>query len=854
MKYLHQDDRTKEALAHNGRKILAMPEFYFHARGAETEKSFDGLLRSLFYQLLSEVPELVDSVAGIYNEFKEQGLPCPWSLRQLRTAMDNLRRQQIEGCICVFIDALDEYSGPAEEIADFVKRLASPVDEGGVAKLELRVCASSRPETAFVSKLKGIPSFAIHNWTQADIMQYASDRLAGCDRPGTNIILDDITSKADGVFLWVKLVLDELWQPLCNGMPVEEARTKLSELPTGLPAFYERMVRQIHEDDKPVLMAMLELVLCFDYNNLKPGILLKYFCLGIDVMQRKDLATPQDIHLTPAEDERRRREVERRIKACSGGLLEISSTGRVQFVHQTAKSFVQDVQDLAIFDGKSTRTMALAGMERMMRLFILLVKKMDSAGNWIQSKNSGFLAPTCPERYPHFATSVVVEFLAWALRSECAFETICVDLIHDFDKAMVTSCGQSWRDTWWSTVECKTNILRSTNVWVRGNLKPASLLEFAMQTELFMFVEIELQKNIPTNPDITRNPKLLFYTLIGNAVSGWEHSMFIYPSPSSWLDFARFLIGKGFSVNAVWEMDTRPKQLELMDACQEEPPEFWTREENNRGTELGQHGGRDSTDSTEGIVSDSEGYESDEQATCVHRVSNLHLALAIACSRVEEQDWYQTVYRLDMLRVLVEAGGNASISNYRNPWSDKSFMIERSAVHYLLSSRFGTGNSSHDNARNRNTEVSNALHKCIIAFLDHGADPNAVDSIGISVLELAVAWHPYDLVQALLEKGARVTPRLLSASGEPTDKADGILKELRWRRPECYTPEARRIAVGYNPHWGVLEEEERQELEVEQTQEEMDGSLLGAVGFHVGSLVGSVKDWTWKRIANGRTT
>jgi hypothetical protein len=355
-----------------------MPVFFFHARGAETEKSFDGLLRSLFYQLLWKVPELVDSVANIYNEFNEQGLPCPWSLRQLRTAMDNLRRQEIEGCICVFIDALDEYSGPWEEIADFVKFLASPVDKGGVDKLKFRVCASSRPETAFVSKLKGIPSFAIHDWTKTDIMRYASDRLDGCDTPGTDIILKDITSKADGVFLWVKLVLDELWQPLCDGMPVEEARTKLSKLPTGLPAFYERMVRQIDVENRPILMAMLELVLCFDYSDDTPKDDLRFFCLAIDLVQRKGPVAPQDISLTRAEDERRQRWVERRIKACSGGLLEISSRGRVQFIHQTAKSFIQEVRDLPLFDGKSTRAMALDGIERMMRLFTLVAKKMDS--------------------------------------------------------------------------------------------------------------------------------------------------------------------------------------------------------------------------------------------------------------------------------------------------------------------------------------------------------------------------------------------------------------------------------------------------------------------------------------------
>jgi hypothetical protein len=418
---------------------------------------------------------------------------------------------------------------------------------------------------------------------------------------------------------------------------------------------------------------------------------------------------------------------------------------------------------------------------------------------------------------------------------------------------MITSCGESWLDTWWSTIE-RGRTLGVTNDWVRGDIKPSSFLEFAMQTELIIFVKLELQKDMTASPDITRNPKLLYYTLIGGAVCHWQVYPFLYHSPETLLDLARFLIRKGSSVHAMLELDTALDRLKLMEACDNNRPEFWTPEENKRGAELRQHGGSNVTNVTESMSLDNRGYDNDGETTDVHQVSTLHLALAIACSLAVVPKWYLTVCRLDMLRVLVEASGNARTSNYRNYWSDHNGTVfERSPLHYLLSFRFKTNHSADDDTGDRNTDVSNAVQKCIIAFLDHGADPNAVDSIGISILELAMASHPYTLVQVLLEKGAKVTPRLLSPSGEPTPKAGGILNELRWRRPECYTPEARRIAVGYNPHWGVLQEEELQGSEVEQPQGEVGGNLLGTVGLHVGNLVGSVKDWTWKRITDSDT-
>jgi hypothetical protein len=97
-------------------------------------------------------------------------------------------------------------------------------------------------------------------------------------------------------------------------------------------------------------------------------------------MQRSPLAT-KEVSFKAADDDRRQREMERRIRACSGGLLEVAQSedgSRVQFVHQTAKSFIGDPQNSSLLNGKSTRDIAVAGIERMMRLAILLITQMGS--------------------------------------------------------------------------------------------------------------------------------------------------------------------------------------------------------------------------------------------------------------------------------------------------------------------------------------------------------------------------------------------------------------------------------------------------------------------------------------------
>jgi hypothetical protein len=436
---------------------------------------------------------------------------------------------------------------------------------------------------------------------------------------------------------------------------------------------------------------------------------------------------------------------------------------------------------------------------------------------------------------------------------------------------MVTYCGESWLDTWWSTVDSNGIGVLEGNTWVRGNIKPSSFVEFAMQTELFIFVETKLKEDISANPNTHRSPKLLFYVLVGNARSIWENSRFLFHSPKSWQDFARFLLRSGFSANAILEMDTAYDRLKLMNACKEDRMDVWDPEESSRQDELGDHGRNDATDGIEGGEESSKQYsrqgtprsgddvewsdsdhveprdsgaerteternDSDRETTDMQRVSILHLALAIACSEVNANA-PQVVYRLDMLRVLVEEGGNANVSNYQNHWSrGKNSAVERSAIHYLLSCRFRPSVLDDDQV-----DVPGALHSCIAAFLNHGASPNAVDSNGISILELALLSQRYALAEVMLEKGAMVTPRLLLDSGEPRSYADGILNESRWRRPEFYTPEARRIAARYNTHWELREEEERQGSEPELAQAETDGNILG-------NLAGSVKGWISKRL------
>jgi hypothetical protein len=426
--------------------------------------------------------------------------------------------------------------------------------------------------------------------------------------------------------------------------------------------------------------------------------------------------------------------------------------------------------------------------------------------------------------------------------------------MHDFHAAIRTQCGGNWLDTWWSAVVHGEPTLKSKNTIVHGSLKPSSFLEFATQVELITFSEKEISRKISRNPEVPRSPKLLFYMLVGNARSAWESRPFEYHSPKQWQDFARFLLRSGFDPNLALEVDVGPDCGHLMNNFYDHDSE--ADEESHESHESYEDGGEDgSEDSSEESGKeeinedgdeDEEDNNKDESITISedqdrdapenrHPITPMHLALAIACSFSTGPD--HVIPRLEMLAILVEGGGNANVLNYRNYWSDREgHATERSAVHYLLSSRYGDDKAFH----HPENEVNCALSRCITAFLDHGADPNAVDSNGVSILELALPICPSALAELMLERGAQVTPKLLSESGAPLGYADGILNESRWRRPECYTPAARVIARKHNPHWAD-QEEDKQDSEQEQMLQQDTGNILSTVGGYLANLAGSVK-------------
>ena len=406
----------------------------------------------------------------------------------------------------------------------------------------------------------------------------------------------------------------------------------------------------------------------------------------------------------------------------------------------------------------------------------------------------------------------------------------------EFRAAMDRHCGPTWLETLWGVKEPEWSL--STTQASRGWLRPTSFLEFATQYQMPLVAYYEAEENLDEYNGNIDGPKLLYYAILCNATED---------SPVravQWEDLAKLFLRLGLDPNGLLTIPVEKDQGLLMQEDYEVSDDGFSDNrdsghgDSNNGDsdyEDSDNGDSDHEDSDGGdsdggdsVHEDSDNRDSDNRDSdagdSVHEdsengdpydrdsdhgdadattvtITPLCLALAVAVTptrgfypnpRMDLED--RLVNRINILRILVENGGDASRS-FKNHWVNKGIAgKERSAVHYLLSKAMAP-------RAFLNPDLARALTKCVVSFFEHGLDPNVVDSDGRSILECAFDHQPPGwFIETLLERGAKITPKLLCETGRPIAEAR-ILGSARWRKPQYYTPEAREIARKHNSDW-----------------------------------------------------
>jgi hypothetical protein len=352
MKFLADHDETRTRLKPWSRgKSLVIAKFFFWHAGTSLQKSQEGLLRSLIFEILRQSPKLATQTYDKWVEIKGvENDDWEWTCDDLLAICQHLAKEITSTKFCFFIDGLDEYSQEQMSPGDLIKTLkqlsVSP---------NIKLCVSSRPWSEFEEAFGDNPDLLLklEDLTRSDIHRYIFDKFnenrAFCRfkdaDPSYLELIEEVSRPAQGVFLWVYLVVRDLLEGLTHGDTMTTLRQRLRAFPQDLESYFQQMVDSIPEAYLVHTARVFEIATFVE----RPLSAVAYSFVG-DVESDGTFALRHTAEpMKEAEVLLRVEQTRRQLDARCKGLLEVADIGKsshiyfqftIDFLHRTVYDFI----------------------------------------------------------------------------------------------------------------------------------------------------------------------------------------------------------------------------------------------------------------------------------------------------------------------------------------------------------------------------------------------------------------------------------------------------------------------------------------------------------------------------------
>jgi ankyrin repeat domain-containing protein 50 len=227
-------------------------KFFYSYREGEVHKSHYSMLRSVLYDILDRHEaffyhcfQSVYRKQAVMQDHGRSGYK-EWDYRSLQKVLLSLRKHSLAERFYLIIDAVDESEeNDRREILELLFRLCSETEH-----CKVKVFVASRPIPVLERRISDFHSFIrLQDETKADLSRFAESFLKRLEfasfRPRAR---EYIVKNARGVFLWVKLVGEELLACDEQGRANEDAFQLLKSFPTELEQFYEHMLGKMKKN------------------------------------------------------------------------------------------------------------------------------------------------------------------------------------------------------------------------------------------------------------------------------------------------------------------------------------------------------------------------------------------------------------------------------------------------------------------------------------------------------------------------------------------------------------------------------------------------------------------------------
>jgi hypothetical protein len=186
---------------------------------------------------------------AVRQDWNPDNLDQTWTLQILINALKALVHQKsVSLKLCFLIDGLDEFEGDHEQIGKLFQEITGGLDNN------TKACLSSRPWVVLEHLFNESPMLRLQNLTHHDITHHVSDKfernneyrqLAHREPDMARNLVHEVIYKADGVFLWVKLVVSSLLNGIRNRDEMSDLWERLRLLPGELKPLYVRLLELI---------------------------------------------------------------------------------------------------------------------------------------------------------------------------------------------------------------------------------------------------------------------------------------------------------------------------------------------------------------------------------------------------------------------------------------------------------------------------------------------------------------------------------------------------------------------------------------------------------------------------------
>ncbi|KAI8624657.1 hypothetical protein F5Y19DRAFT_490763 [Xylariaceae sp. FL1651] len=318
-----------------------------------------GLLRTILHRYLENfsnllIHKLFPTRWALVRLFSaDTVVPLPdWKLWELRSAFRKLLTLADQGLndagvsfkIALIIDGLDEFDDDQDHTW-----LVELIQEA-VTYRNVKICASSRPWNVFRDAFSSSPMLQLEKLTQNDIEHYVHGQFQGS--PGfaeqqllyplqTEKLLSNIVQRAQGVFLWVSVVVRSLKISLQEGDKLSDAQATLDNLPEDLGRLFLAIWRRTSSMNKTEGAHYFLLVhVCQKYNLVPYSMTILWGDDDVSMDVGPGMAKEPFISCSISS-------LSRRLNSRTKGLLEIRDDAnpwesQIDYMHRTVKEWITE--------------------------------------------------------------------------------------------------------------------------------------------------------------------------------------------------------------------------------------------------------------------------------------------------------------------------------------------------------------------------------------------------------------------------------------------------------------------------------------------------------------------------------